>query len=633
MVSPDTPFLDCQLESGVVKSRSNRTKITRPALDLCSWILTILAIALVAVITLGTFLKVQHNATWKLGSTQKNLEELLSESSASPIAKSRNGSYVGIHNAKYFQDYFLGIPYAQPPLGSLRFLPPAFINTTWEGTMNATDFGPQCVGYYDGDMHTPRPFDEDCLTVNVFRPHLQGLKKKLPVVVWIYGGAYEHGGSNDQRFNLTWIVAQSIAIGKPIIAVTLNYRSSIFGFMSSSQVIGARNTNVGLRDQRLALHWVQENIEGFGGDKDKVTLWGASSGAENVGIHLTAYGGRDDHLFRAVIMTSGSPATTSLGSHTPSAQDAYDKLLYLTDCRQTSDPFVCLQSLPFEELNAVFNNSRGFDASYMGAFTHPVVDGDFIRGFGSLEIKANHFVKVPILSTITSNEGGGYTPKGLDSLEGVKAFLIEERNLPLNVAGQLTELYLPLSTGEIELSTPRRSNTPFVQPSWAGETDKDEMGRFFTEAAYILGDMENVAPHRLTCDAFSKFSATYCGRFDAIPYGWDPRRGATHAADLAVMFHNTLCTGFEPCPFQSKSPAYFRLSDLMSSMIISFISDVDPNVGIPRLWNASKWEKHMFDVPLDFVLSEDQPCAMETKPLRVEGMEYIKSILSSILGK
>jgi len=98
------------------------------------------------------------------------------------------------------------------------------------------------------------------------------------------------GGSADKRHNLSFIVQNSVSIGKPMIGVSVNYRLSAWGFLYSDEVAGTGNTNLGLRDQRLALHWIQENIAAFEGAPDKVTIWGESAGANNVGMHLLAYG-------------------------------------------------------------------------------------------------------------------------------------------------------------------------------------------------------------------------------------------------------------------------------------------------------------------------------------------------------
>ena len=95
----------------------------------------------------------------------------------------------------------------------------------------------------------------------------------MPVGVWIHGGGLYQGGTRDERYNLSFIVQNSVEIGKPIVAASIAYRLGPWGFLNSQEVSGSGNTNIGLRDQRLALHWINENIGAFGGDKDKVTIW------------------------------------------------------------------------------------------------------------------------------------------------------------------------------------------------------------------------------------------------------------------------------------------------------------------------------------------------------------------------
>jgi carboxylesterase type B len=94
------------------------------------------------------------------------------------------------------------------------------------------------------------------------------------------------GGGADQRYNLSFIVEQSVRIGKPIIGVSINYRLSLWGFTSSNELADEGLLNIGLKDQRLALHWVQENIKAFGGDPKKVTVFGESAGAASIGFHV-----------------------------------------------------------------------------------------------------------------------------------------------------------------------------------------------------------------------------------------------------------------------------------------------------------------------------------------------------------
>jgi carboxylesterase type B len=162
----------------------------------------------------------------------------------------------------------------------------------------------KCYGY--GSDQWNYAVSEDCLYINVVRP--SGYEhEKLPVAFWIHGGGFNQGGGVDQRYNASFMVKNSVDIGKPIIQVSINYRLSVWGFLSGSQeLVDAGGLNLGLRDQRLALQWVQENIKSFGGDSSQVTIYGESAGGASVGFHLTAYSGRDDKLFRGAIMQSGT---------------------------------------------------------------------------------------------------------------------------------------------------------------------------------------------------------------------------------------------------------------------------------------------------------------------------------------
>lgn len=128
----------------------------------------------------------------------------------------------------------------------------------------------------------------------------------MPVLVWIYGGGFDAGGSADPRYNQSYLVNASVAIHKPIIHISLNYRVGGWGFLGSKEVAAAGESNIGLFDQRLALKWIQENIRSFGGDPNQVTISGESAGAFSVGYHLTGFNGKHDNLFRAAILQSGN---------------------------------------------------------------------------------------------------------------------------------------------------------------------------------------------------------------------------------------------------------------------------------------------------------------------------------------
>jgi len=180
-----------------------------------------------------------------------------------PIVSIKNGTYIGVRSESYKQDWFLGIPYAQPPIGELRFRVPHHLNSSWEGTRAVTKYSAACVGY-GGDEKFYDQLSEDCLYLNILRP--SGYENaKLPVAFWMHGGGFFQGSTQDKRYNLSFIVQQSIEIGKPMIAVSINYRVSAWGFLLGKEVLESGQTNLGLRDQRLAMHWIQENIAAFGG--------------------------------------------------------------------------------------------------------------------------------------------------------------------------------------------------------------------------------------------------------------------------------------------------------------------------------------------------------------------------------
>jgi len=195
-----------------------------------------------------------------------------------PSAVTKNGTLLGRYEPAYDTDYFLGIPYAQPPVGDLRFRAPRSLNESWSGTRNATEYSPQCIGYGMDTWSQGNYVSEDCLTLNVIRTCGAAEGDKLPVLVWFHGGGLVMGGSSDRRYNQSFIVEQATEAGMPILAVSVNYRLSSWGFLYGKEIQEEGNAMNGFRDARLALQWIQENIHAFGGDPARVTIQGESAG-------------------------------------------------------------------------------------------------------------------------------------------------------------------------------------------------------------------------------------------------------------------------------------------------------------------------------------------------------------------
>ena len=220
--------------------------------------------------------------------------------SASLTVKTDKGKVAGktINDGKV--NAFMGIPYAAPPVGDLRWkaTQPA---AKWKGVRDATKYGNHCVGRESPDMIflDPGP-SEDCLYINVYTPATSTAKSKLPVMFWIHGGGYSGGASSEPRHNGDFMPL------KGVVLVTFNYRLSLFGFLVTAEQAKEANGvagNYGFLDMIAALQWVKSNITNFGGDPGNVTIFGESAGSMAVSTLVASPAARG--LFQKAIGESG----------------------------------------------------------------------------------------------------------------------------------------------------------------------------------------------------------------------------------------------------------------------------------------------------------------------------------------
>ncbi|XP_022105590.1 acetylcholinesterase-like [Acanthaster planci] len=190
-------------------------------------------------------------------------------------------------------DVFKGIPFAEPPVGQLRFRPPV-AKGPWDGTYDATYFRHACV--QDPSQVIGATKSEDCLHLNIFAP-----KPAVPggaaVMVWIHGGGFVVGSGIESIYR-----GQALVALGDVIIVTINYRLNVFGFLTTDDE--TLPGNIGLMDQALALEWIKENIAAFGGDNSSITIFGESAGSSSVGSHVLSE--RSRGLFNRAIMESGT---------------------------------------------------------------------------------------------------------------------------------------------------------------------------------------------------------------------------------------------------------------------------------------------------------------------------------------
>ncbi|MHA1987308.1 MAG: carboxylesterase/lipase family protein [Promethearchaeota archaeon] len=198
-------------------------------------------------------------------------------------------------------EIFKGIPFAEPPIGQLRFSPPVS-KQSWDGVLNTTEYGPCSLqGHSELEQYLGKlePESEDCLSLNIWTPATDG--EKRPVMFWIHGGAFMIGGGTDPMYD-----GSALALRGDIVVVTINYRLGSFGFLYSKGI----PQNVGIQDQVMALKWVHENIESFGGDSSNITIFGESAGGYSVLALCTMPKAKG--LFQRVIAQSAPYIDTSV---------------------------------------------------------------------------------------------------------------------------------------------------------------------------------------------------------------------------------------------------------------------------------------------------------------------------------
>jgi para-nitrobenzyl esterase len=278
-------------------------------------------------------------------------------------------------------DEFFGIPYAAPPVGSLRWRPPAAA-ASWRGVRDATQFGPSCPQATTGNPYLPPgSISEDCLYLNVYTP-AQSHPGNRPVLVWIHGGGLTVDGA--RNYDGSQLAADGTVV------VTINYRLGALGFLAHPALAsrpGGPAGNYGLMDQQAALRWVQRNIAQFGGDPHNVTIAGQSAGGLSVLAQLVSPGARG--LFARAIVQSGTFALTQ--RPLARAEAAGEKFATSVGCAdQTAQ---CLRSVPSSTLVNDF-----------GVEIPGVVDGSVLTQPIGTALAHGQFTRVPVINGITHDE-------------------------------------------------------------------------------------------------------------------------------------------------------------------------------------------------------------------------------------
>ncbi|KAI1470940.1 alpha/beta-hydrolase [Daldinia caldariorum] len=325
---------------------------------------------------------------------------------------------------------FLNIPYGQDTSGPNRFKPPRPFVPESGSIIDALSYGPACPQPLGNELF-PLGFtdtteiSEDCLNLNVIRPKSLCPEDRLPVLVWIYGGGFWSGQNREITNAPDGMILESVANGLPIIHVTMNYRLGFFGFAQSNALEVEGSENAGLRDQRLAIEWVRDNIEYFGGDPEKITIHGQSSGGLAVGIQIMAYGGSKPVPFQQGICESQALEPGIIANFTIDAlQLVVDHVGCNTSALHSQETVACLRGLDMDTLlNASAATHQVDIAHNIGDVWLPVVDGDFLPAPPSQLIAEGRFANVTVMMGWCDNDLTVFTDTDISTPQDTRSFV------------------------------------------------------------------------------------------------------------------------------------------------------------------------------------------------------------------
>ena len=391
-----------------------------------------------------------------------------------------------------------GIPYAEPPVGDLRWRPPQPV-VTWQGIRPATQWAPRCVqkGIMEAVNVDPSgKMSEDCLYLNIWRPKQEG---KFPVMVWIHGGGYTGGTANSPMY---W--GDRIANQGQVVLVSINYRLNIFGFLAlpalQNEDPNQSTGNYGSMDQAMALKWVKNNIANFGGDPNNITIFGESAGGWSICTMLATPLAKG--LFhKAILQSGGCEASANLEKGFKQGEEFARQL----GCEP--DDLNCLRKIPAKKLLKVVGTElRGF------IFVNHH-DGYFLTNTPLAMIRSGKFNNVPLIAGSTRDEMSIVVSLEKEirkaKPEQYKELMFKNFEITPEEADRVVELY-PLSEYQ---------NLP-----------KKAYGQIATDAG--LG-----CPTYLGLSSVAKFqNQVYYYRFDYDNIYLGKKAGAVHSLELPFVF-------------------------------------------------------------------------------------------------
>jgi para-nitrobenzyl esterase len=451
---------------------------------------------------------------------------------------------------------FKGIPFAQPPKGELRWKAPQPARP-WTGVLAADTFGPRCMqrAVFADMVFRGRGMSEDCLYLNVWTRARSG-EERLPVLVYFYGGGFFAGDGSEPRYD-----GASMAT-RGIVAVTVNYRLGIFGFLAhaelSREAPHRASGNYGLLDQSAALAWVKENIAAFGGDPRRVTIAGESAGSSSVSGHVVSPLSRD--LIKGAILESGSLIGTL--SAQPLADVERDGARFAAAVGAAS--LAALRAMTADEILEATGKPD------VPRF-RPTLDGYFLPKPVHAILEAGEQARIPLLGGSNSEE------------QSARSILRQDEPTPENHAKAVRGLYGDKADEALKLY-PGRTRDEVLDSATALASD-----RFtgFSTWRFTEGHGKT-AGQPVYRYYYAHPRPRFLGGYSESPAGGGPAaapepasRGAVHSAEIEYAMGN-LATN----PHFEWGPADHKLSEVMQGYFANFIKTGNPNgPGLPN-WPA-----------------------------------------------
>lgn len=493
--------------------------------------------------------------------------------------KTVNGTLEGASDKASGIRSFKGVPFAEPPIGDLRWKPPQPAKN-WQGVRKADQFGPRCMQRaLFGDMNfRSNGMSEDCLYLNVWTPAKTG-REKLPVLVYFFGGGFLAGDGSEPRYD-----GESMA-KKGIVAVTVNYRLGVFGFFAHPELTKESprraSGNYALLDQNAALKWVQQNIAAFGGDPQRVTIAGESAGSIAVSAQMASP--LSKNLIAGAIGESGS--IMGALSAVPLAEAEQNGVKFASGITEGGAMSLAqLRAMPAEQL---------LEATAKPGLPRfsPTVDGNFFPKSPAEIFAAGEQARVPLLAGSNTEESGYFAVLGREkpTVENYRKALAR---LYPGKADEIFKLYPATNETEVMDAAQDLASDRFIAYStWKWVDLATKTGGKPTY--YYLYARPRPAMRPEMGDAAAGLAGGVVRGAQAQAANQRPKpRGAVHSAEIEYALGN-----LDGNKVYAWTPEDYAVSKVMQEYFANFIKTGNPNgAGLPNWPKFSEGQRLLIDV-------------------------------------